>query len=761
VGISRKIGLSAREHSARGLFLFRERACHATLRYMSVFQLHGAEGHPTKRIDYAAKLNQEQLSVVLGGDGARLVLAGAGSGKTRTLTYRVAYLLEQGVDPSSILLLTFTNKASKEMLSRVASLLGVEAKGLWGGTFHSIGARLLRHFACDVGYEPTFSILDQEDSRVLVKAVMKDLKIDPKARRFPKASVVANIVSYARNTQQSIQEVLEIKHQNFLELANDIEEIAQQYQERKKRSNVMDFDDLLTNLVRLLDDATLGRRISERFRYVLVDEYQDTNMLQARIVHGFARVNKNILVVGDDAQSIYAFRGADVKNILNFPKEWPESTIFKLLHNYRSTPQILDLANESLSHNVEQFKKELFSTREEGESPRLVPCSSAAQEAKYIAEQILSLRNEGTALENIAVLFRSSAHSQQLEFELLKRDIPYEYRGGQKFFERAHIKDIVAFLRIYENPEDEIAWLRTLGLQTGIGAVGAEKILQLVRQQDSTESAVAENALSVPKRTESGWKDFSSIMRALVKEARLPAQMIRAINASSYQDYLEREYPNWKDRLEDLEQLALFAESYEDLTAFLVDISLYDEVVATRETDMRGDDERMVLSTIHQAKGLEWDTVFIIHLAEGSFPNHRALAEEDGLEEERRLFYVAVTRARKNLLLTYPMTVGHGSLAFNQPSTFIDEVSTRLFERIEVREPWQRFGRGVKNADMDDAGEDAHWSWEGTGWEEPTIEINQNGERQGGTASKNVWKSMPSNRSKAKPGSFLRDIDEL
>lgn len=728
---------------------------------MSVFQLKGAGRAPVRRIDYAAELNQEQLGVVLGGDGACLVLAGAGSGKTRTLTYRVAYLLEQGVDPSSILLLTFTNKASKEMLSRVSSLLGAEATGLWGGTFHSIGARLLRHFAREVGYEPNFSILDQEDSRNLVKAVMKDLKIDPKARRFPKASVVANIFSYARNTQLSIQEALEIKHPNFLELSGDLEEIARQYQDRKKRSNAMDFDDLLTNLVRLLDEATLGRRIAERFHYVLVDEYQDTNALQARIVHGFARVNKNILVVGDDAQSIYAFRGADVKNILNFPKEWPDSKIFKLLHNYRSTPQILELANESLGHNVEQFKKELFSTRDQGTRPRLVPCASSAQEAKYIAEQILSIRNEGTALGNIAVLFRSSAHSQQLEFELMKRDIPYEYRGGQKFFERAHIKDLISFLRIYENPKDEIAWMRALGLQTGIGAVGAGKIIALVRETDSVELAVEEGSVRVPPRVEAGWKDFSSMMRVMIKHARLPAQMIRAINASSYQDYLEREYPNWKDRLEDLEQLALFAEGYEDLTPFLADISLYDEVVATRETYAKGDDERMVLSTIHQAKGLEWDTVFVMHLAEGSFPNHRALSEEEGMEEERRLFYVAVTRARKNLFLTYPMTAGHESLAFNQPSTFVDEVSPRLFERVEVREPWQRFDRESKITDAV-SGEEAHWSWEDAGWEEPSIEVSRDGERRkSDTESKNIWKSTPSKKPKSTPGSFLRDIDEL
>lgn len=715
------------------------------------FVLSGAGHAPSRRIDYSRELNQEQLAVVTGGDGACLVLAGAGSGKTRTLTYRVAYLLEQGVDPASVLLLTFTNKAAKEMLSRVGGLLGAEASGIWGGTFHSTGARLLRHFAREVGYEPNFTILDAEDARDLVKAVMKDLSIDPKARRFPTAAVVADMLSFARNTQQTIEDALEIKHPNFLEFGGEIAEIGRQYTERKKQANAMDFDDLLTNLARLLDDADIGRRISERFRYVLVDEYQDTNAIQARVVHGFGRVHGNVLVVGDDAQSIYAFRGADVKNILNFPKEWPHAKIFKLLTNYRSTPEILSLANESLSHNVEQFQKELVGLREGGEKPRLVPCASAAQEAQYVAEQVLALRNEGTALANMAVLFRSSAHSQQLEFELMKRDIPYEYRGGQKFFERAHIKDVVAFLRVYNNPKDEIAWLRTLGIQTGIGAASAGAIVSATRRHASLDDMLTPGALMIPARAERGWQEFTSIMDEVSARARLPAAMIRAVTDSAYQGYLEREYPNWKDRLEDLEQLALFAEGYEELSNFLADISLYDEVVAGREEAAKQDEERMVLSTIHQAKGLEWDTVFIIHLADNAFPNRRALAEEGGMEEERRLFYVAVTRARRRLFLSYPMTMGHETLVFNQPSTFVEEVHPHLFERVEVREPWQKFGSGVGQSKTSSEG----WAWDGGGWEEPSIQIGES--QSSAPSSKTAWKATPSANKKQKPKSFLGD----
>ena len=324
---------------------------------MSTFVLPPDTSGPAKPIDYPNALNQEQLAVVLEGDGPCLVLAGAGSGKTRTLTYRVAHLVERGVDPSSILLLTFTNKAAREMVERVETVLGPAAKGIWGGTFHSIAARLLRAFAGELGYTSSFTILDMEDGRDLIKAVMKDLQIDPKARRFPTASVVGNILSYARNTQTSITDTLELKHPNFQPFEAELEEIARQYQTRKKSANAMDFDDLLTNLAMLLDDPRLGRRMSERFRYVLVDEYQDTNAVQARIVKGFASVHGNVVAVGDDAQSIYAFRGADVKNILSFPEQFPGAKIFKLLTNYRSTPEILDLANASLSHNVRNSRK--------------------------------------------------------------------------------------------------------------------------------------------------------------------------------------------------------------------------------------------------------------------------------------------------------------------------------------------------------------------------------------------------------------------
>ncbi len=713
---------------------------------MSTFTLSPDQAGAIKKIDYPKALNQEQLDVVLEGDGPCLVLAGAGSGKTRTLTYRVAYLLEHGIDPASILLLTFTNKAAKEMAGRVEMVLGPTARGIWGGTFHSIGARLLRTFAETLGYHSNFSILDQEDSRNLIKAVMKDMAIDPKARRFPTASVVGDVLSYARNTQAAIHTVLEIKYPNFQAFIGDIEEIGKQYHQRKKQANAMDFDDLLTNLAMLLDGPD-GNRISDRFKYVLVDEYQDTNTVQARIIAGFSKVHHNIVAVGDDAQSIYAFRGANVKNILSFPERFEGARIFKLLTNYRSTPEILDLANESLSHNRHQFKKELIGLREKGDKPKLIACSSAAQEARYIADQILALRDAGSALANMAVLFRSSAHSQSLEFELMKRDIPYEYRGGQKFFERAHIKDIVCFLRLYENPKDEVAWLRTLGLQTGIGATTASDIAVQMHAIESVDMILDGSAgLRIPARGQTGWNDMMILLRKLQEKGRFPNQLIRAITSSAYQDYLEREYPNYRERLEDLEQLAVFAEGYDDLATFLADISLYDAVIAGREKPGIGNEEKMVLSTIHQAKGLEWDTVFIIHLADQSFPNRRALAEEDGMEEERRLFYVAVTRARRQLFLSYPLTLGQESLVLNQPSTFVEEVNPHLFERVELREA------GSGSTTWKSSKKAGAWSWdESEGYQEPSVQI----------APTTVWKKEEKPKKPIKPGSFLREIEDL
>lgn len=653
---------------------------------MKEFVLSNRSEETSRSLCYADELNEEQLAVVEAGDGACLVLAGAGSGKTRTITYRVAYLLEGGVRPEEILLLTFTNKAAKEMLSRVEMLLGRYPTGLWGGTFHSIANRLLRQYAAQIGFTPNFTIMDADDVKSLIKVCIKELRIETKARRFPSPAKLSAIISYARNSATSIGQVIESRFESFTDLAATVESIAAMYTDRKRSADAMDFDDLLIHLRDLLVNQPVVReRLATQFRYVLVDEYQDTNALQSQIIDALAHVHKNILVVGDDAQSIYSFRAADVYNILSFPERYGETKTFKLTTNYRSTPEILTVANEVIAHNRKQFKKTLTAVCGSLERPCVVPAAHAGQEAQYIAEQILSLQEDGTELSEIAVLFRAAFHSQQLELELSKRDIPYEYRGGMKFFERAHVKDVVAHLRVFANPRDEVAWMRVLGLQVGIGLVTAGKIIKQLAAHGDIETIVGAN-LQVGARAQTGWRFARQTLESMAASDRTPAALIRCVCSGSYRDYLEAEYPDVRDRLDDLEQFALFAEGYTSLTTFLDEVTLTDSYGAERAGEFSGHEEgRLVLSTIHQAKGLEWNTVFVMHLTQGKFPNERALEEDSGAEEERRLFYVAVTRARKQLFLTYPLSTGFDHFALTQPSMFLSEISPESTESVRLK----------------------------------------------------------------------------
>lgn len=696
---------------------------------MKEFVLKGHFDPSRCKIDYKNELNDEQLNVVLNGDGPCLVLAGAGSGKTRTITYRVAYLIENGVSPEQILLVTFTNKAAKEMTSRVEQLLGSYPAGLWGGTFHSIANRILRQYAVQAGHTSNFTILDQEDAKSLIKVCIKELQIDTTGRRFPSPAKIQGMISYARNAQKSIEEIIESRYQTFFDLIPTISRLAEVYESRKRQADAMDFDDLLLILRKLLrTNPDVRDRLATQFQYILVDEYQDTNSVQADIVHELASVHQNLLVVGDDAQSIYSFRAAEIKNILGFPNAYHDVKTFRLTTNYRSTPEILEVANRSIGFNQEQFKKELSAICENAEKPSLVPASHATQEAQYIAEQVLQLRDDGYDLREIAVLFRAAFHSQTLEFELMKRDIPYEYRGGMKFFERAHVKDIVSHLRLVANPKDETAWMRVLSLQPGVGLVTAQKIISQIREAREIDD-VFHIEVKVGARGAKGWEQVLETIKKMIAGNRLPADMIRAVIAGSYRDYIEAEYPDFMDRLEDLEQFAIFAEGYEGLHGFLDEVSLTENFGAVREEGRDKEDERMVLSTIHQAKGLEWDAVFVIHLTDNKFPNPRAMEEKGGLEEERRLFYVATTRARKQLFYTYPIISGHDSVAINQPSVFLQEIPTQLVETIKLKTqrmtppPSKSWGRS----------------------DDPIIVLDDLGEEI----------------SKPSPGSFLRGLDEL
>ncbi|MFH0852866.1 MAG: ATP-dependent helicase [bacterium] len=644
------------------------------------------------KVDYKKELNKEQQTVVFNGEGPVLVLAGAGSGKTRTIVYRVAYLLERGVKPANVLLVTFTNKASKEMLMRVEELLGVFPKGLWGGTFHHIANLLLRKYGKAIGYPSNFTILDREDSKSLINICRKEEGIDVKAKMFPSPAVIQNMIGLSVNTGTPLKNIIKEKYPNFLNHSSTLESIYKHYVDRKKKHYLVDFDDMLELLDRLLKtNPEIKAKLAQQFHYVLVDEYQDTNHLQASIVEQLSSAHKNLLVVGDDAQSIYQFRGATVQNILEFPKLFNKCQIFKLETNYRSTKPVLSLANEVIKHNPDQYQKTLHPVRSGIVKPVIVPANSSDQEAEFITQRVLEFREEGIELNKMAVLFRATFQSQALEFELTRRDIPYDYRGGLRFFERAHIKDVLSFLKLIDNPRDEVSFLRIAQLYPGIGLETAIKLWRICFSNAASVEAFAKTncAEVLTVRSKQGFNSFQKTFQSLYVIAdQTPAELIKKIIKTEYIDYLQATFPNADERLDDLLQLARFSEKYRELSAFLAEVSLQESFGVLSETAPARDNESLIVSTIHQAKGLEWDVVFVIGCNEGAFPNPRALTERNGIEEERRLFYVAVTRAKTHLFLTYSIGVNMRStnMHMQRPSQFITEQPKSLFEQMSLEE---------------------------------------------------------------------------
>lgn len=670
-------------------------------------------------INYESQLNPQQLDAVLHGDGPCLVLAGAGSGKTRTITYRVAYLLERGVPVSSILLLTFTNKAAHEMLSRLTGLLGTQPVGLLGGTFHAVANRLLRLYADRLGYPANFTILDQDDAQSILKIILKELNLDGQRRRFLSAVVLQGLFSYSRNAVLSLAEVIERRAPRWLDQLSEIEEVASRFAERKRSSKAMDFDDLLLNLAALLDNDVQVRQIlSERFCHVLVDEYQDTNLIQARIVDRLAEGHGNLFVVGDDAQSIYSFRAAEIRNILRFPEKYSQTRIFRLENNYRSTPEILSLANEVISGNAEQHSKTLRATLPSGQRPMVLAAANARDEARHVVDRIVEWQRRGLPLSEMAVLFRAAHHSQFLEAELLRRGLPYVYRGGLKFFERAHVKDVLAYLRLIVNPKDTAAWIRVLTHQPGIGLATASAMAARTRSAERLEEIVGLDSIeTVGGRGQDGWRAARNILRQVLNAGQQPSNLIRAVSSSDYHQFLEAEYENAYDRLQDLEQLAVLAETAENLETFLQEAALHDD--HDTASSFAEAEDRLVLSTIHQAKGLEWEAVFIVHLVEGAFPNPRALEEPDGLAEERRLLYVAMTRPRSRLFLSYPIMGGHGMLEPRVPSVFLEEIPKALLLEISFNDRTHQFLKPVSELGR------AEWPEDEEGfYEEPLIVLD-------------------------------------
>ena len=692
------------------------------------------------QIDYARELNPQQLAAVTAPPGPALVIAGAGSGKTRTLTYRVAYLLEQGIPADRILLLTFTNKAAGEMMRRISDLLGQELRALWGGTFHSIGARILRLHPDVIGYQKDFTILDRDDAQDLIKACMADAEIDKKDKHFPKPAVLNEIFSLTANTHKTTEELVNGQFSYFSQFAEQIADLARRYAARKRTTNAMDFDDLLALWLKLLqDNADVRESYQRRFQFILVDEYQDTNKLQSDLIDLLAAKHHNVTVVGDDAQSIYAWRGANFANILEFPKRYPGAKVFKIETNYRSTPEILNVANAAIAANVNQFAKALAPARKPGVKPALVACQDAGQQAAFIAQRALELRDEGMNLNHVAVLYRSHFHALELQLELTRQQIPFSITSGIRFFEQAHIKDATAYLKFVANPRDEISFKRLVQLLPGVAAKGAEKLwknfqsefaetlkrvsreereadegnadqvsqrpsLPSLSSRDNFETSKSERRVktpiavalqdavaAVPKKAVLPWAQFTATISQLEDPGvrRSAAKMLRLVMDAGYDDYLKETYANYERRLEEIQQLAEFAFQFGSVEEFLTQLALLTNVEAEDDSTARDDTEKLKLSTIHQAKGLEFDAVFVIMLCDGMFPSTRSMESTEGEEEERRLFYVAITRAKNELYITHPLIRGGfgntGSDAFQSPSRFLSEIPRELLNEWNLR----------------------------------------------------------------------------
>ena len=645
-------------------------------------------------IDYESELNPQQLAAVTATPGPALVLAGAGAGKTRTLTYRVAYLLEQGIPVDRILLLTFTNKAAREMMDRVADLIGGDTAGLWGGTFHSVGHRVLRRHAEAIGYPKSFTIMDRDDAKALMGTAIDDAGIDTKAVRFPKPDLVCDILSMSLNTGLPLGQVMEERYSYFDTLTDEIGGAHAAYAKRKLANGVMDFDDLLTQWLRLLQENEEARTAYQaKFQFILVDEYQDTNQVQCALIDLLGARHHNIMAVGDDSQSIYSWRGANFRNVLEFPDRHDGTQVFKIETNYRSTPEILDCANAVIAGNPRQFEKVLAPVRDSGMKPALVCCNDANQQAEFIAQRVLELRDEGTPLEGMAVLYRSHFHALELQMEFTRRDIPFVLTSGIRFFEQAHVKDVAAYLKLLVNPGEELAFKRIVLMLPGVGAKSAAKLWSAfttrLAKAPGLAKALREIAGHAPKKAALGWEQLAETLGQLADEqAKGPGHLIRMVVAAGYEDYLQDKFPNYYARLEDLEQVAGFAEQYETPEAFLSEVALLTNLDTDTGRDSNADPEQIRLSTIHQAKGLEFDVVFVMMMCDGMFPSSRAIESPDGEEEERRLFYVAVTRAKTELYLSYPLLRfmhGSGGETMQQRSRFLDEIDPDLLEEWNLQ----------------------------------------------------------------------------
>jgi DNA helicase-2/ATP-dependent DNA helicase PcrA len=638
---------------------------------------------------FAHELNPAQLAAATHPGGPLLIIAGAGTGKTRTLIHRVAHLLSTGVPPERILLLTFTRRAAQEMIARVERLVGVASGRVQGGTFHSTGHRLLRRFGQLAGVPSDFSIMDQGDAEDLMQLARNTLGLGKQEKRFPKKETLHYVYSRHVNCEIPVEHIVETEMPQFADDVPGMLKVFAEYTGRKQQRNLLDYDDLLLYWSLMMEQPAIAQQLAGLYDHVLVDEYQDTNVLQARILAGMAKAHRNISVVGDDAQSIYSFRGANYRNILDFPRQFPGAKLVTLEQNYRSTQPILDVTNTLISRAPERFTKNLFTDKPGGMRPWLVTARDEQQQTRFVVDRVMELREDGIALNDIAVIFRAGYMSAELEVELANRKIPFEKWGGLKFLEAAHVKDVLAFLRVVDNPRDEVSWYRVLMLVPGIGDVTARAIMDAMAQRGWDPDAFTHYA--APARARDAHKVLADLMRGLYKRRNDDdvAGQIADIRRL-YDGILKERYDKPEPRLADLDQLRNIASGYPNRDSFLATLALEPPQSTQDLADGSDNDDEpsLVLSTAHSAKGKEWEAVIVIWAVDGWFPSTRAMQDEDELEEERRLMYVAMTRARNHLAVVYPLNVYSSrrgmEYSIDQLSRFIDHGVRGKMERIVV-----------------------------------------------------------------------------
>jgi DNA helicase-2/ATP-dependent DNA helicase PcrA len=630
------------------------------------------------RIDYAGELNEAQHEAATTTEGPVLVIAGAGSGKTRTLVYRVARLVESGVNPAQILLLTFTRKAAEEMLRRAAGLVGASCEGVAGGTFHSFANAVLRRQGRHLRLAPGFTILDRGDAEDVVNLLRSRAGLDKKDRRFPRKGAILEILSMAVNRSTTVETLVEESYGHLYEHLDDILRLGEQYERYKREKSLVDYDDLLVLLRNLLrDHPDVAQQLSRTYRYVMVDEYQDTNRLQAEIVRGLAATHDNVMAVGDDSQSIYAFRGATFRNIMEFPELFTGTRLVKLEENYRSTQPILDLANAVIDRAPEKYTKVLRTRRANGARPILFQCVDEQTQSRMVCQRILELREEGVPLDEMAVLFRSSFHSFDLELELQRADIPFVKRGGFKFIETAHVKDVLAHLRVVANPQDAVSWHRALLLLDAVGPKTADDIF--AHLADAGDVLEAADRLDAYPRRGGYTKELgrlAAILREIAPDTVAPGDKVARV-VGFYTPMLRQVHrDDFPKREKDLEHFVTIAGRYRSLASLLSDMALEPPNDSVGDVLSAGNDDEglLTLSTIHSAKGLEWHAVFVIWMVDGRFPSYHNVNDAEEIEEERRLLYVALTRAKEQLALSYPIDIYDRStgMVLGKPSRFVE-----------------------------------------------------------------------------------------